>query len=70
MEIKRFLKINIRVPQYVDFEEAFDFHSSMNVIRAAEEAFNAIPADIVIVSRMILVGSWNSQMTPQITKKR
>ena len=27
---------NVRVPQYVDFEETFDFHSSMNVIRAAE----------------------------------
>ena len=27
---------NVRVPQYVDFEEAFDFQSSMNVIRAAE----------------------------------
>ena len=34
---------NVRVPQFVDFEEAFDFHSSMNVIRAAEEAFNAMP---------------------------
>ena len=57
---------NVRVPQYVDFEEAFDFHSSMNVIRAAEEAFNAMPAHIVIASRMILVGSWNSRMTPQL----
>ena len=37
---------NVRVPQYVDFEEAFDFHSSMNVIRAAEEAFNAMPAPV------------------------
>ena len=36
---------NVRVPQYVDFEETFDFHSSMNVIRAAEEAFNAMPAN-------------------------
>ena len=35
---------NVRVPQYVDFEEAFDFQSSMNVIRAAEEAFAAMPA--------------------------
>ena len=34
------------MPQYVDFEEAFDFHSSMNVIRAAEEAFNAMPAEV------------------------
>ena len=38
---------NVRVPQYVDFEEAFDFQSSMNVVRAAEEAFNAMPAPIV-----------------------
>ena len=37
----------MRVPQYVDFEEAFDFQSSMNVIRAAEEAFNAMPTAIV-----------------------
>ena len=37
---------NVRVPQYVDFEETFDFHSSMNVIRAAEEAFNAMPAEV------------------------
>ena len=61
---------NVRVPQYVDFEEAFDFHSSMNVIRAAEEAFNAMPRKFVIASRMILVGSWNSRMTHQITRKR
>ena len=37
---------NVRVPPYVDFEEAFDFQSSMNVIRAAEEAFNAMPAEV------------------------
>ena len=37
---------NVRVPQYVDFEEAFDFQSTMNVIRAAEEAFNAMPAEV------------------------
>ena len=29
---------NVRVPQYVDFEEAFDFQSSMNVIRAGVES--------------------------------
>ena len=58
------------MPQYVDFEEAFDFHSSMNVIRAAEEAFNAMPPVIVIDSRTILVGSWNSLMTHQISRKR
>ena len=37
---------NVRVPQFADFEEAFDFQSSMNVIRAAEEAFNAMPAEV------------------------
>lgn len=47
--LKRFavtgeLPDNVRVPQYVDFEETFDFMSSMNVIRAAEEAFAAMPA--------------------------
>ena len=36
----------MRVPQYVDFEETFDFQSSMNVIRAAEEAFAAMPAEV------------------------
>ena len=36
----------MRVPQFVDFEETFDFQSSMNVIRAAEEAFNAMPAEV------------------------
>ena len=61
---------NVRVPQYVDFEEAFDFQSSMNVIRAAEEAFNAMPAEVRDRFRMILVGSWNSLMTHQITRKR
>ena len=30
----------------MDFEETFDFQSSMNVIRAAEEAFNAMPAEV------------------------
>ena len=61
----------MRVPQYVDFEEAFDFQSSMNVIRAAEEAFNAMPACcIVIGSRTILVGSWSSLTMLQITMKR
>ena len=60
---------NVRVPQYVDFEETFDFQSSMNVIRAAEEAF-AMPAEVRDRFRMILVGSWNSPMTLQITMKR
>ncbi len=37
---------NVRVPQYGDFEETFDFHSAMNVLRAAEEAFAAMPAEV------------------------
>lgn len=37
---------NVRVPQYADFEETFDFMSSMNVIRDAEEAFAAMPSNV------------------------
>lgn len=37
---------NVRVPQYAEFEEAFDFMSCMNVIRAGEEAFAAMPSDV------------------------
>ena len=42
----------------------------MNVIRAAEEAFNAMPAEVRDRFRMILVGSWSSLTMPQITMKR
>lgn len=47
--LKRFavtgeLPENVRVPQYGEFEETFDFMSSMNIIRAAQEAFDAMPA--------------------------
>nr|QJB21017.1 MAG: internal scaffolding protein [Microvirus sp.] len=37
---------NVRVPQFVDFEDTFDFQSSMNVLRAAEEAFASMPANV------------------------
>jgi len=37
---------NIRQPVYADFENAFDFHSAMNAIRAAQESFDAMPADL------------------------
>lgn len=37
---------NVRVPQYGEFEESFDFMSAMNVVRAAEEAFAAMPSDV------------------------
>ena len=51
---------NVRVPQYVDFEEAFDFQSSMNVIRAAEEAFNAMPAEVRLLRYLRLVSEFRS----------
>lgn len=37
---------NVRVPQYGEFEETFDFQSAMNVLRSAEEAFAAMPAAV------------------------
>ena len=49
--LKRFavtgeLPDNVRVPQYQEFEEVFDFHSAMNVVRASNEAFAAMPAHV------------------------
>lgn len=40
------LPSNVRVPQYADFEETFDFMTSMNVIRDAQEAFMAMPSAV------------------------
>lgn len=37
---------NVVVPQYADFEAIFDFHSAMNVVAAANEAFDLMPADV------------------------
>jgi len=37
---------NVRMPTYADYDELFDFHSAMNAIRQATEAFNAMPARI------------------------
>jgi len=49
--VKRFnlsgqLPENVFVPQYGDFEEVFDFHTAMNVVAKAGEAFDAMPADV------------------------
>lgn len=49
--VKRFnltgqLPENIRTPTYGDFDGVFDFQTAMNAIRAAEEAFAAMPAEI------------------------
>ena len=60
---------NVRVPSH-DIVEAFDFHSSMNVFVLLRKRLTLCPRKFVIVSRMILVGSWNSLMTLQITMKR
>lgn len=37
---------NVRMPTYQDFEGIFDFHSAMNAVTRAEEAFRALPADV------------------------
>lgn len=37
---------NVRVPQYADFEESFDFMSAMNLIREAQESFMAMPSAV------------------------
>lgn len=49
--IKRFnitgeLPTNIRLPVYEDFTGVFDFHSAMNAIAQAREAFDAMPANV------------------------
>lgn len=40
------LPTDVRVPQYADFEEAIDFHTSMNAICLAHEAFDQMPSDV------------------------
>lgn len=40
------LPTDVRAPIYADFEESFDFHSSMNAIRQAEESFMRLPAAV------------------------
>lgn len=37
---------NVGMPQFMDFEEVFDFHSAMNVVAEANEAFMRMPADV------------------------
>lgn len=40
------LPSNVRMPQYGDFEEVMDYHTAMNAIRAAQESFQAMPAEV------------------------
>lgn len=49
--VKRFsltgeLPDNIRMPTYGDFSQVYDFHSAMNAVAQANEAFDAMPAHI------------------------
>lgn len=37
---------NVAAPQYRDFEGVFDFHSAMNAIAKANEAFDQMPAQV------------------------
>lgn len=37
---------NVAAPVYADFDEVFDYHSAMNAIAKAHEAFDEMPADI------------------------
>jgi phage internal scaffolding protein len=49
--VKRFgltgeLPSGVRAPTYGDFTDAMDYHASLNAVRAADEAFMQLPADI------------------------
>lgn len=37
---------NVRMPEYADFAETYDFHSAMNAIRSATESFMELPASV------------------------
>lgn len=40
------LPIGVRAPTYGDFADVFDYHSAMNAIARAGEAFDAMPAEV------------------------
>jgi len=40
------LPSGVRMPQYGDFTDASDYHTSLNAVRAADAAFMQLPADI------------------------
>jgi len=40
------LPSNVRAPQYGDFTDAVDYHTALNAVRAADEAFMQLPADV------------------------
>jgi len=40
------LPANVAVPQYADFDEVTDYHTAMIQVRAAQEAFMDMPAQV------------------------
>lgn len=40
------LPTGVVVPTYVDFDGVVDFHSAMNLVAQANEAFDALPAEV------------------------
>lgn len=40
------LPAGVRMPSYGDFSGIFDYHSAMNAVVQAQEAFNALPAEL------------------------
>lgn len=40
------LPTDLVVPRYEDFENVYDFHTAMNVVAEAKEAFLKMPADV------------------------
>ena len=49
--VKRFgltgeLPSNVKVPQYGDFDQVVDYHSAMNLVAQANEAFDQMPASV------------------------
>lgn len=40
------LPVGQAVPTYADFEDAVDYHQALNQMRAAEEAFMSLPAEV------------------------
>lgn len=49
--VKRFgldgqVPVDVPAPTFADFDEVFDFHTAMNAIAKANEAFDAMPAKV------------------------
>ena len=40
------LPSNVKVPQYGDFDQVVDYHSAMNLVAQANEAFDQMPASV------------------------